>query len=687
MTRPCQVLSEQAVQFFDILARTDVKDKSYEKKGLRAEMFPVITGLAQSLKELIHIGLVQALRLSMKLYKEQEEGLPTAIFRFLDKFKELEKNSGWATGRYRFKEQKSSQSVDHNEENGNSCDEGSKSRALQRTEALRKALERLSIVFDDLGKRPDEVKQSKMHDMETKINTNVIDKKQPPSILRMMETDNPLPAGPTFGKVQLGNVKHTTSMIIRPDHLVTPPSAPPIPPATITTNSLPRKPLQSSTEATAAAPLSRAATTTAGSSKMNTLRRALSGRRRKASSFPKVIDSAPLPFDNNVAKFRNPTTQSLPTLTSQQILPPRLMDLSETEEGIVRHLAVLHLGACLKDLSLEELANLADPKKAVTLWSKLRFQIRGGAFRQQQSLQALEQEDYGYDSKTFGVSLAAVVRRESMQNDHPSGPKKKVFPPIFLEKMSPAMKACFMEGAQIPSFVQHCILAIWQVDMLTEGIFRKNGNIRDLKKICQMIDEDPTHSDVMYLGKLNSIQLAALLKRFFREMPEPLLTFRLHKLFVAAMDFSTEEESKSALHFVCCLLPKPNRDVMQLLFSFLHKVSLFQDSNSMDIHNLARVFAPNVLYPEKETEQQRKMVDEINAVSLLIQYQEEFSIVPTSFNKLLEDTNILEGMSQMDPKQFIKTYSSLFKKQSSTKAQNRRSSILNTQQQQEQKQA
>jgi hypothetical protein len=65
--------------------------------------------------------------------------------------------------------------------------------------------------------------------------------------------------------------------------------------------------------------------------------------------------------------------------------------------------------------------------------------------------------------------------------------------------------------------------------MSVEGIFRKNGNIRRLKDLTEAIDRDPSSVD---LTTDNPVQLAALLKKFLRDMPDPLLTFKLHKLFI-----------------------------------------------------------------------------------------------------------------------------------------------------------
>lgn len=67
--------------------------------------------------------------------------------------------------------------------------------------------------------------------------------------------------------------------------------------------------------------------------------------------------------------------------------------------------------------------------------------------------------------------------------------------------------------------------------MSIEGIFRKNGNIRRLRDLTDAIDRDPASVD---LSQDNPVQLAALLKKFLRDLPDPLMTFKLHRLFIAS---------------------------------------------------------------------------------------------------------------------------------------------------------
>lgn len=67
--------------------------------------------------------------------------------------------------------------------------------------------------------------------------------------------------------------------------------------------------------------------------------------------------------------------------------------------------------------------------------------------------------------------------------------------------------------------------------MSIEGIFRKNGNIRRLKELTEALDRDASSVN---LSDDNPVQLAALLKKFLRDLPDPLMCFKLFHLWIAA---------------------------------------------------------------------------------------------------------------------------------------------------------
>jgi hypothetical protein len=129
----------------------------------------------------------------------------------------------------------------------------------------------------------------------------------------------------------------------------------------------------------------------------------------------------------------------------------------------------------------------------------------------------------------FGVPLELLVEREGADSLHGAS-RTPLRVPSFIDDVVSAMRQMGMSWFSANLLVRG-LIHFCGVDMSVEGIFRKNGNIRRLKDLTDAIDRDPSSVD---LTQDNAVQLAALLKKFLRELPEPLLTFKLHRLLVAS---------------------------------------------------------------------------------------------------------------------------------------------------------
>lgn len=69
-----------------------------------------------------------------------------------------------------------------------------------------------------------------------------------------------------------------------------------------------------------------------------------------------------------------------------------------------------------------------------------------------------------------------------------------------------------------------------------EGIYRKSGGSSQSKLITQLFERDDLEAfDLEDLDTFNDISsITSVLKTYFRELPNPLLTHELHESFVAA---------------------------------------------------------------------------------------------------------------------------------------------------------
>ncbi|KAK5647345.1 hypothetical protein RI129_002237 [Pyrocoelia pectoralis] len=125
----------------------------------------------------------------------------------------------------------------------------------------------------------------------------------------------------------------------------------------------------------------------------------------------------------------------------------------------------------------------------------------------------------------------------------------------------------------------------------TEGLFRKGGSKARQNDIKLLLDSGS------YLGASHhEIDVANVLKTFFRELPEPLFPFSFHELFLHCALSSQQLE---ALLLSCLLLPTEHLNTLAYFMQFLHEVSEHSHLNKMDSHNLAIVIGPT-LFPIEE---------------------------------------------------------------------------------------
>ncbi|KAF2874676.1 rho-type GTPase-activating protein-like protein [Massariosphaeria phaeospora] len=300
-------------------------------------------------------------------------------------------------------------------------------------------------------------------------------------------------------------------------------------------------------------------------------------------------------------------------------------ELSPLEYFKLKGLAVLQLGLLLDEgqYNQGELLDLIETKRS-NFWGKIGFgkAFKGDKVKPKKSNQGVVEKPVS-DKATFRQSLEWLVEKYGAECTEGVGPGT----------------------LRVPALLQDSITAMRNMDMSIEGVFRKNGNLKNLREL--EVEIDAKGIEQVDLNNNNPVLLANLLKRFLRLMPDPVLTLKLYRLFMTAHDIEDEALRKKVLHLVCCLLPKAHRDTMEVLFCFLNWVSSFhtvdeESGNKMDTWNIATVMAPNIL--RESNEKEMKSVDQgaVKIVFDLIEHNDEFCEVPEEIVDLLNSDNSQE---------------------------------------------
>ncbi|KAF9054366.1 hypothetical protein BJ165DRAFT_1438295 [Panaeolus papilionaceus] len=325
-----------------------------------------------------------------------------------------------------------------------------------------------------------------------------------------------------------------------------------------------------------------------------------------------ALTLADIPQLMEVAQARE-QQRSLPRESST----PYIAELSALELAIVRHSAVLSLmRSPLRDqFELDDLLELLETKKS-GFWNKI---FKGDK-------KNLKKKG------VFRVPLELLVERAG----------------------SDSLLGATRATLRVPSFMDDVVSAMRQMDMSIEGIFRKNGNIRRMNDLVDAIDRDASAVD---LTQENPVQLAVVLKKFLRDLPDPLMTSKLYKLLIATQALPSDEERLRLLRLLMIIMPKSHRDTTEVLFVFLKWVASFahldsETGSKMDLGNLSTVIAPNILRaPDNNAGETFKAV---HVVTTLLENQDEIFTVPDEFLAILHDQNYFTNAMDLPSKEFLK---------------------------------
>ncbi|XP_055011495.1 rac GTPase-activating protein 1 [Boleophthalmus pectinirostris] len=170
----------------------------------------------------------------------------------------------------------------------------------------------------------------------------------------------------------------------------------------------------------------------------------------------------------------------------------------------------------------------------------------------------------------------------------PLGPQTKAGTQI---KPGSLESFCPTERPRVPLLVVECISEIERRGLKERGLYRVPGGDRAVKELRERFLSGKT---ALNLGKVEDVHvICCLLKDFLRKLPEPLITFRLHKLFMETAEIE-DERGTVILYKAISELPPPNKDTLAIILLHLHKVMVSAECH-MDHSNLCRVFGPTLI--------------------------------------------------------------------------------------------
>ncbi|XP_076867613.1 rho GTPase-activating protein 31 [Brachyhypopomus gauderio] len=149
-------------------------------------------------------------------------------------------------------------------------------------------------------------------------------------------------------------------------------------------------------------------------------------------------------------------------------------------------------------------------------------------------------------------------------------------------------------GQEVPQVLKICAEFI-EKHGVVDGIYRLSGITSNIQRLRQEFISElcPDLTKEVYLQDIHCV--GSLCKLYFRELPNPLLTYELYQKFTDAVSIKEEDEQLRSVRRVIKELPASHFRTLEFLVKHLSHLATLSHSTNMHTRNLALVWAPNLL--------------------------------------------------------------------------------------------
>ena len=173
---------------------------------------------------------------------------------------------------------------------------------------------------------------------------------------------------------------------------------------------------------------------------------------------------------------------------------------------------------------------------------------------------------------------------------------------------APIIQVTKREHRPVPFIITSCVREVEKRGISEVGVYRVSGSAADVAKLKKAFEANPYEAEQL-LKDVDIHSVAGTLKSFLRDLPESLVTTPIYqKMFEA---FSTipshdSEAKKNALLGLFSQVPlNPNQACVVFLIEHIVKVSQYEATNKMSLHNLATVFGPTILHSGSDRDKKK----------------------------------------------------------------------------------
>ncbi|XP_076244290.1 rho GTPase activating protein at 19D isoform X6 [Calliopsis andreniformis] len=198
-------------------------------------------------------------------------------------------------------------------------------------------------------------------------------------------------------------------------------------------------------------------------------------------------------------------------------------------------------------------------------------------------------------TKTWKGRVAKQLRRMHGQTGPPSSPTTQLPPEgaTFKVPLELCPPSSFSE--YVPLIVEMCTRIVEARGLEVVGIYRVPGNTAAISHLTESVNKGFENIDRQDSRWSDVNVISSLLKSFFRQLPDSLLTAELYPMFIDADKVEDPQRRMTTIRKLLRDLPEHHFETLKFLMLHLKKIVEHSEVNKMEAKNLAIVFGPTLV--------------------------------------------------------------------------------------------
>ncbi|EFN61039.1 Centaurin-delta-1 [Camponotus floridanus] len=159
----------------------------------------------------------------------------------------------------------------------------------------------------------------------------------------------------------------------------------------------------------------------------------------------------------------------------------------------------------------------------------------------------------------------------------------------------PALEQQQITQDNVPVILDKCVNFIYAHGMMSEGIYRRSGSSSAVVKLLEAFRRDAWATQITR-NSYTEHDVATVLRRFLRDLPDPLFPAKIHDRLCLTTDLTSEENRVTTYRKLLSTLDPVTSATLRRILAHLHGLSQQSARNLMTADNLSAVWGPTLMH-------------------------------------------------------------------------------------------